>query len=113
MTVNIPRNNFSSNFKKLVLGFIFTFSIFNFSYAAYDIDLKLNSSGLSVIELQNFLIDKGYLKATANGNYGPATTKAVKNFQKKNKIKQTGTFGPGTRTAAKKEAKNILYGRLV
>lgn len=107
--------NFMFNFKKYFLdkfkitflSLFILFGMLNFSYAAYDTDLKLNSSGLSVIELQNLLISKGYLSTSANGNYGPATTKAVKAFQKKNKIKQTGTFGPSTRAAAKKEAKNI------
>lgn len=93
--------------KNIIISLFAVFGILNFSYAIYDKDLKLNSSGLSVIELQEFLIKNNYLKAKANGNYGPATTKAVKDFQKKNKISQTGTFGPMTRAAAKKEAKNI------
>lgn len=93
--------------KNIIISLFVLFGMLNFSYAIYDKDLKLNSSGLSVIELQEFLIKNNYLKAKANGNYGPATTKAVKDFQKKNKISQTGTFGPATRAAAKKISKNI------
>ena len=109
-TINLIKSYFKNNFKKIALLLLFSFSLFNFSYAAYDKDLRLNSSGLSVIELQEFLIKNNYLKAKANGNYGPATQKAVKDFQKKNKISQTGTFGPATRAAVKKISKSIVSG---
>lgn len=38
-----------------------------------------------------------YPNGIVNGTFGPATTRAVKNFQKKYGIAQTGTVGPATR----------------
>ena len=83
--------------------FLLSFLILNISitYAAYDVNLKSGASGKTVIELQNFLIQNKYLKASANSNYGPATTAAVKAFQKDYKITQNGQFGPMTRAKAK------------
>lgn len=43
--------------------------------------LKYGSSGKEVKNLQDKLIKKGYLKVASNGNFGPATLKAVKIFQ--------------------------------
>ncbi|MFA6339137.1 MAG: peptidoglycan-binding domain-containing protein [Candidatus Paceibacterota bacterium] len=41
-----------------------------------------------------------------NGSFGPATTRAVKRFQQKYGISQTGTVGPVTRAKI-----NELFGR--
>ncbi len=60
-------------------------------------DLKTGSKGTEVTKLQNILIKKGYLKATANGVYGPATTAAVKAWQKAAGLPATGYFGPQSR----------------
>lgn len=65
-------------------------------------DLKPGSNGAEVLVLQKLLVKKGYLKATPNGNYGPATTAAVKKFQAANKITQLGIVGPSTRAALNK-----------
>ena len=67
-------------------------------------DIKVGSSGDAVKELQIKLKALGYLPASIqpNGNFGPATTKAVKAFQKANKISQVGNIGPATRAALNK-----------
>ncbi len=84
--------------------FSFLFCVINTqsSFALLTKDLKLNSAGLEVIELQEYLIKNNYLKVKANGNYGLATQKAVKDFQKKNKIKITGQIGPVSRSVINK-----------
>lgn len=61
------------------------------------VSLKQGNKNSNVIILQNFLIEKGYLNATATGFFGAQTLKAVKNFQKDNNINATGFIGPVTR----------------
>lgn len=61
--------------------------------------LKSGSSGDEVLCLQKMLVKSGYLSATPNGNYGPATMAAVKAFQKAKGLDQLGVVGPGTRAA--------------
>ena len=58
--------------------------------------LSTGDSGSDVLALQRFLIDEGFLTVTANGKYGPATTKAVAVFQKAHKLEQTGAVSPKT-----------------
>jgi len=48
-----------------------------------------------IADLQDMLIKKG-AKITADGAFGPATEKAVKDFQKKNKLKVTGQIDTDT-----------------
>lgn len=59
-------------------------------------------SGDEVFKLQERLAEEGYLYATPNGYYGPATIAAVKAFQRDNKLSQLGNVGPGTRAALNK-----------
>jgi hypothetical protein len=61
--------------------------------------LALGASGTEVLELQKRLKAEGYLSATPNGNYGPATKAAVQAFQRANGLSPLGTVGPGTRAA--------------
>ena len=56
-----------------------------------------------VLSLQNFLFDKGYLKAKPNGYFGGGTFAAVKAYQKSLGLEQAGSVGPGTRAAIRKE----------
>lgn len=61
--------------------------------------LKPGSSGDEVLRLQKILAQLGYLSATPNGTYGPATTAAVQAFQKAKGLDPLGVVGPGTRAA--------------
>lgn len=61
--------------------------------------LTRGSEGIEVSVLQDFLDRAGYLSATPNGYFGPATTAAVRAFQSENYIPATGTVGPATRNA--------------
>jgi peptidoglycan hydrolase-like protein with peptidoglycan-binding domain len=59
--------------------------------------LKKGNSGQPVIILQNALNKKGAKpKLIIDGVFGDATVKAVKDFQKKNKLKVDGIVGPQT-----------------
>lgn len=51
--------------------------------------------------LQTFLIQKGFLAATADGNFGPKTEAAVKKFQTANGVSPLGIVGPQTRALIK------------
>ncbi len=57
------------------------------------------NAGGQVTALQNFLASSGYLSATPNGVFGPATAAALKKFQSANGIPATGSAGPLTRLA--------------
>ena len=61
--------------------------------------LQAGSEGVDVSVLQDFLNRAGFLSATPNGHYGPATTAAVRAFQAHNYIPATGTVGPTTLNA--------------
>ena len=84
-----------------------------FSYAlAYEKTTLYNGcQGEEVRELQQALIDLGYLKGTADGIYGNKTENAVRAFQKKNHLYPDGLAGKKTRelimsmAAAKRKAK--------
>jgi ferredoxin len=64
--------------------------------------LGYGDKGDDVLKLQKLLSTEGYLSATPNGHYGPATVVAVKKFQKANKMSQTGNVGPATKAALNK-----------
>lgn len=67
--------------------------------------LSRGSNGTEVLELQKKLQFLGFLPATVtpNGNYGPATEAAVRDFQAANNISPLGYVGPGTREALNKQ----------
>ncbi|MCQ2546181.1 MAG: peptidoglycan-binding protein [Clostridia bacterium] len=54
-----------------------------------------------VAKLQEFLTWTGFFKGDVDGVYGPGTTKAVKKFQKRVGIEQTGNLGSETLAAMK------------
>jgi hypothetical protein len=68
----------------------------------FTLDLKLGGTGNEVTELQKFLVAKGYLTATPNGIFGPATEVAVKAFQKANNLASDGIIGQLTRNILNK-----------
>lgn len=59
--------------------------------------LGFGMRGAEILELQKALAAKGFLIATPNGNFGPATLAAVKAYQAANGLEQVGTVGPKTR----------------
>lgn len=93
--------------KKIVVVVFCYFSIATVS-ALTCTDLPKNlSKGMEnseVLKLQNFLFDKGYLKAKPNGYYGVGTVAAVKAYQKSVFLSQVGVVGIGTRGMIKKES---------
>ena len=64
--------------------------------------LRKDDSGTDVAQLQEALIQLGYLSGKADGNYGSKTVEAVKAFQKANGLTSDGTAGEKTQ--------KILYG---
>ena len=61
--------------------------------------LKQGSNGENVKKLQKRLIELGYLSGSADGDYGSATTDAVKAFQKQTGITADGIAGAATQKA--------------
>ena len=58
--------------------------------------LKTGSIGQQVVQLQNRLIELGYLTGDADGQFGPATENAVILFQQQNGLDADGKVGPST-----------------
>jgi len=58
--------------------------------------LKNGSSGSDVKKMQERLKELGYLKGTADGDFGTATETAVKNFQAQNGLAVDGVAGSAT-----------------
>ena len=58
--------------------------------------LKVGVKGEIVKELQSKLIALGYYNGSKDGDFGPATEQAVKNFQLRNKLSVDGVVGPAT-----------------
>ncbi len=61
--------------------------------------LKQGSNGEAVKKLQKRLIELGYLSGSADGDYGRATTDAVKAFQKQAGLTADGIAGASTQKA--------------
>jgi hypothetical protein len=59
--------------------------------------LAVGARGAEVTLLQQYLITKGFLTASATGYFGSLTQAAVKAFQKANNLDQVGVVGPKTR----------------
>ncbi len=98
----------NSIMKKYFFASILILSSFNFSSALVCTDLKVNlvknNKGNNVLVLQNFLLEKGFLKATPNGYFGNGTFLAVKNYQKSIGLAQSGKVFPLTRESIKKDS---------
>ena len=94
--------------KKIFVLIFSLISISSASVSAACVDLQSNLSrgaeSERVLLFQNFLFEKGYLKATPNGYFGPGTFAAVKAYQKGLGLSQVGVIGPATRAALKKDS---------
>jgi peptidoglycan hydrolase-like protein with peptidoglycan-binding domain len=66
--------------------------------------LKPGDTGTQVRELQRALTALGYSPGVADGNYGPATERAVARFQRASGLTADGIFGPKTRGALRRAA---------
>ena len=81
----------------LCIAFFFQFSS---PVLAFETTTLYNGSkGEEVRELQQALIDLGYLSGTADGVFGNKTENAVRKFQKNNKLTVDGLAGTATREA--------------
>ena len=61
--------------------------------------LEVGSSGDAVRQVQQKLIQWGYLSGSADGRYGEKTRAAVLDFQRKNGLSADGRVGPATAAA--------------
>jgi len=66
--------------------------------------LKPGDTGAQVASLQRTLTALGYSSGAADGNYGPATQRAVARFQRASGLTADGLFGPKTLTALNRRA---------
>jgi len=93
--------------RNTILGLVLL-SSFSLASAATCVSLTANvtrgTESSNVRVLQTFLLEKGYLKATPNGYFGPATLSAVKLYQKSAGLPQTGAVLAMTRAALTKES---------
>jgi peptidoglycan hydrolase-like protein with peptidoglycan-binding domain len=59
--------------------------------------LKEGDTGETVVTLQNLLVQKGYMdRDYVDGEYGPGTDAAIKQFQTDNSLTADGIIGPAT-----------------
>jgi spore germination protein YaaH len=65
--------------------------------ASFSTDLTFGAESADVKRLQTILVKKGFLTATPNGYFGPATLAALKAWQKSAGLPSTGYFGPQSR----------------
>lgn len=93
--------------KKIALFGIVMLCSFLHTSALVCTDIQKNVSRFqessTVLSLQQFLYEKGYLKVTPNGYFGLGTLAAVKQYQKSLGVEQVGSVGPFTRAAIKRE----------
>ncbi len=75
----------------------------NLAFASIDKNLKYGQRDKEVTELQEFLIDKGFLKTIPSTFFGLLTLKAVKAYQTSINVSSTGFVGALTREKINKE----------
>lgn len=84
---------------KKLIAFLLVFLML-FSYAGA-VTLTLGARGEEVKQLQQALIERGYLQGEADGIFGEKTREAVKQFQKDNGLTVDGIAGDKTLAALK------------
>ncbi len=93
--------------KKILIALVFCTSLISAASAApcaiLTTNLTRGAESDNVWLLQSFLAAKGYLKASPNGYFGPATLAAVKIYQRSVGLPQTGAVLTLTRAALKRE----------
>lgn len=78
------------------------------TFASITSNLKFGMANTQVIELQSFLISKGYLQANyKTGYFGSKTLGAVKNYQLDSELPSTGFVGPLTRMSIEEDTTKI------
>lgn len=89
-----------------IIGLLFCISPSVFALGCVDLKETLSpkQENVSVKKLQDFLFEKGFLKAKPNGYFGVGTISSVKAYQKSVGLSQAGIAGPATRAAIKKES---------
>lgn len=88
----------------LALSFLLCLPFCILAYA----DLSKGAKGPAVEELQQVLINQGYLDDAADGIYGDKTEAAVSAFQKSNGLQENGIVDGETQTAIYRQEKNRL-----
>lgn len=92
--------------KKIIAPLLVLLSI-SYASAASCTDITVGlarfQESSSVLKYQQFLFDKGYLKATPNGYFGLQTLAATKQYQTSVGLSPVGNVGPMTRATIKKE----------
>lgn len=92
--------------KKITLVLVTLLGI-SYASAASCLDLKnplvKGAESGTVLSLQNYLFEKGFLTAKPNGYFGVGTFAAVKAYQNSIGLSSVGSVGPATRAALKKE----------
>ncbi len=84
--------------KKIFIALFVLLSFPALSFAAFNINLSYGARGANVSELQNFLINKGFLdQGLATGNFLSMTRRAVIDYQESVGVPPTGFVGPLTR----------------
>ena len=71
-------------------------------------NLKYGQRDGEVYELQDFLVDRGFLTSNSTGFFGLLTLKAVKDYQKSNGIDPTGYVGVLTRQKINSEISALI-----
>jgi peptidoglycan hydrolase-like protein with peptidoglycan-binding domain len=85
---------------KKIIVFLTLLLMPGFALASIDQNLYYGlTQNDKVRELQQFLIEKGFLSLKATGNFYSMTLSAVKNYQSSKNIRTTGYVGPLTRAA--------------
>lgn len=89
------------NIKKgLFVAILTVMFVPSLSFAAFDNSLRYGSKGQDVQELQEFLVEQGYLNHEPTGSFYALTLKAVKAFQLANGLPSTGYWGVMSRAKA-------------